>query len=65
MRSKPHWLWTVLGVAALSMSGAGLAGCDGDAEDAAEEVGENLDKAGDNIEDAAKDAGNKIEDAVD
>ncbi len=65
MDTRKHWLWTFMGVAALTLGGAGLTGCDGDAEDAGEDVGRQLDKAGDKIKDAADDVGDEIEDVGD
>jgi phage-related protein len=48
-----------LGVFALAGTG-----CESDAENAAEDVGEALEDAGENMKDAAENAGNSAKDAV-
>jgi hypothetical protein len=76
MDTRKRWIWSLVGVAALGLGTGGLVGCDGEAENTGEAIGERLDRAGDKIEDAAdktrdnledtaEKVGDKIEDAAD
>jgi len=55
---------TVAAAVALAVGGAGIAGCgDDDNEGAAEEAGQAVDDASEDVQDAADDAGQELQEA--